>query len=97
MGVIELVDSFSVCLFLLSLCFLYSVLDSIKSFVIEFFVRKVHLKVNMSARFQAKAYGTSSPTTMYIHENFSPLKAKKNKERKRERKKNQLELASLVI
>ena len=90
MGVIELVDSCSVCLFLLSLCFLYSVLDSIKSFVIEFFVRKVHLKVNMSARFQAKAYGTSSPT-MYIHENFSLLvKAKKKikKERERERKTN---------
>ena len=44
MGVIELVDSCSVCLFSLTLFFLYSVLDSIKSFVIEFFVQKVHLK-----------------------------------------------------
>ena len=55
MGVIELVDSCSVCLFLLSLFFLYSVLDSIKSFFVEFLVQKVHLKVSMSARFQAKA------------------------------------------
>ena len=40
---------------LLSLFFLYSGLDSIKSFVIEFLEQKVPLKVNMSVRFQAKA------------------------------------------
>ena len=96
MGVIELVDSCSVCLFSLTLFFLYSVLDSIKSFVIEFFVQKVHLKENMSARFQAKAmlHPVLRCLNMKISAPFSKLK---KKERKKERKKNLLELASLVI
>ena len=96
MGVIELVDSCSVSLFSLSLFFLYSVLDSIKSFVIEFFVQEVHLKENISARFQAKAMVHPVLRCLYMKIS-APFSKLKKKERKKERKKNLLELASLVI
>ena len=86
MGVIELVDSCSVCLFSLTLFFLYSVLDSIKSFVIEFFVQKVHLKKNLSARFQAKAMVHPVLRCLYMKISAPFSKLKKRKERKRERK-----------
>ena len=87
MGVIELVDSCSVSLFSLSLFFLYSVLDSIKSFVIEFFVQEVHLKENMSSRFQAKAMVHPVLRCLYmeISAPFSKVKKKGKKEREKEK------------